>query len=74
MEVKKWTHAPDLVQFQEANICEEEATFWQELIDTYLFPLEHDSKQQTKTKEDLLELRYKNRILSVLLHWWCFVY
>jgi len=61
-EVKKWTRDPDFANFQESNIPAKEATFWQQLIDTYLFPLEHDTKQQAKTKEELLELRYNNAI------------
>ena len=62
-EVNKWTHDPDFAKFQESNIPAKETTFWQQLIDTYLFPLEHDTKQQAKTKEELLELRYNNAIL-----------
>lgn len=55
-QAKKWLQYPDFAKYQETIICEEEATFWKELIDTYLFPLEHDIKQQTKTKEELIEL------------------
>ena len=55
-QAKKWLQYPDFAKYQETIISEEEATFWKELIDTYLFPLEHDIKQQTKTKEELIEL------------------
>jgi len=57
-EVRKWTQDPDFTASAEETIGQEETKFWQELIDTYLFPLEGDKKEQAKTQEELLELRY----------------
>ena len=55
---RHWIHDSDLMEGSVETIREEETVFWNELIKTYLYPLEGDKKQQEKTQEELLELRY----------------
>lgn len=52
-----WTLDQDLRDSVTETLKQDEATFWRELINAYLFPLEGDKKQQEKTQEELIELR-----------------
>ncbi|XP_052237923.1 chitin synthase chs-2-like [Dreissena polymorpha] len=52
-----WTQDPDFRDSIPESIPLSEVTFWRELIDTYLFPMEGDKKQQEKTLAELIELR-----------------
>jgi len=52
-----WTSDPDLHDGVIEQISTEETVFWEELIKSYLFPMEGDKKEQEKTQEGLIELR-----------------
>ena len=52
-----WILDVDLMDGATETLKQEEVKFWNELIDTYLYPLEGDKKQQEKIQEELLELR-----------------
>ncbi|KAK6165560.1 hypothetical protein SNE40_022466 [Patella caerulea] len=45
-----------------------EINFWNDLIDTYLFPLEKDEKHEKKMQGDLLELRNKTCLFFFLIN------
>ena len=52
-----WIRDADLLGGTTEILKQEEVKFWKELIDTYLFPLEGDKKQQEKIQDELVELR-----------------
>ena len=52
-----WIRDADLLDGTTEILKQEEVKFWNELIDTYLFPLEGDKKQQEKIQDELVELR-----------------
>ncbi|XP_053386467.1 chitin synthase chs-2-like isoform X2 [Mercenaria mercenaria] len=54
---RHWIHDQDLKEGAIENIRDEETVFWEELIKTYLYPLEGDKKEREKTQAELLELR-----------------
>ncbi|KAL4217246.1 Chitin synthase 2 [Mactra antiquata] len=55
--VQHWIQDKELLGGAIETIKEEETVFWKEMIETYLYPMEGDKKQQAKTQEELLELR-----------------
>ena len=49
-------------------IGREEKTFWKDLIEKYLKPLENNAEQQKKTQETLIELRNKMSLMFFMLN------
>ena len=49
-------------------IGREEKTFWKDLIEKYLKPLENNEAQQKKTQENLIELRNKMSLMFFMLN------
>ena len=49
-------------------IGKEEKTFWKDLIEKYLKPLENNAAQQKKTQENLIELRNKMSLMFFMLN------
>lgn len=49
-------------------IGKEEKTFWKDIIEKYLKPLENNEAQQKKTQENLIELRNKMSLMFFMLN------
>ena len=47
---------------------DDEITFWKELIDAYLKPLEEDAEKQKQTQQELIELRNKVCLIFILIN------
>ena len=47
---------------------DDEITFWKQLIDTYLKPLEGNAEKQKQTQEALIELRNKVCLIFILIN------
>lgn len=54
---RHWISDHELMDGAVETIREEETVFWKELIQTYLYPIEGDKKEQEKTQAELIELR-----------------
>ncbi|XP_067668564.1 chitin synthase chs-2-like isoform X1 [Haliotis asinina] len=63
-----WILDPDLGEGQFKDLDGSEVTFWKELIERYLLPLEENKEQQEKIKNDLLELRNKTCLFFFLIN------
>ncbi|XP_071085236.1 chitin synthase chs-2-like isoform X2 [Haliotis cracherodii] len=63
-----WILDPDLGQGHFKDLPESEQTFWKELIEEYLLPLEENKEQQENIKHDLLELRNKTCLFFFLIN------
>lgn len=63
------TEDEEIRKFKRGQALEEdEVTFWRELIDTYLKPLEGDSQKQKVTQDELIELRNKVCLIFILIN------
>ena len=49
-------------------LTSDEVTFWRELIETYLKPLEGNEQNQKQTQEQLIELRNKVCLIFILIN------
>lgn len=45
------------IKGKKMKIKEQEKVFWEQLIKTYLYPLNEDKEHQKKTQSELIELR-----------------
>ena len=59
----------DIKPFKEdVPLEKDEITFWEELIETYLKPLEGDEQKQKEIQDDLIELRNKVCLIFILIN------
>ena len=59
----------DIKTFKTDKALEDnEVTFWKQLIETYLKPLEGDAEKQKQTQEALIELRNKVCLIFILIN------
>ncbi|KAL3854141.1 hypothetical protein ACJMK2_013419, partial [Sinanodonta woodiana] len=63
-----WIYDHDLLDGALETLTSTEISFWQELIRTYLFPLEGDKKKQEAIQAELLELRNKVCLFFILIN------
>ncbi|CAK9292136.1 unnamed protein product [Gordionus sp. m RMFG-2023] len=54
-----WVNDKSLRKGELTEISQDEETFWKELIETYLYPLDEDEEHKIKIKSDLKSLRNK---------------
>ncbi|KAH3803412.1 chitin synthase chs-2-like isoform X2 [Dreissena polymorpha] len=65
---RHWTQDPYFRDSIPESIPLPEVEFWRELIDTYLFPMVGDLKQQEKTQAELIQLRNKVSLFFLLVN------
>ncbi|KAK3589760.1 hypothetical protein CHS0354_021088 [Potamilus streckersoni] len=63
-----WIQDSDVGKGRIRFISNEEKTFWRDLIDKYLFPLENNEAQKKQMQQNLIELRNKMSLMFFMIN------